>query len=509
MRHEHARRAKVFRAAEPDTVAAVSILDLLLHGAFAFDVVGWVVRAIAVAVVPRNRRPSSATAWLLIIFLLPYPGMLAFLLIGNPKLPRHRREKQRRANERILELTAGMEGVYPEDPGPAWMESLVQLNRNLGAMPLVTGNRADLLDDYLGSLESMAEAVDAATAYVHCEFYITALDETTRPFFQSLEAAVQRGVKVRVLFDHIGSARTPSYRATLKELRRIGVDWHRMLPVQPWKLKYQRPDLRNHRKLLVVDGAVAFMGSQNLIDRSYNKRANRRRGLQWQELMVRLEGPVVDAINALFVTDWFSETGTVLEGELGPVDPRHATSTLECQVVPSGPGFEGENNLKLFNSLIYYAQRRLSITSPYFVPDESLLQAVTTAAQRGVEVELFVSEVGDQPLVFHAQRSYYEALLRAGVRIHLYPKPYILHGKHVSIDDDIAVVGSSNMDMRSFELNLEATLLVSGKRFVDQLRTIEDGYRFACTELTLDAHLGRRWPGKIVDNLARLTSALQ
>lgn len=490
-------------------MAAVSLVDLLLHGAFALDVVGWAVRLTAIAVVPVNRRPSSATAWLLVIFLLPYPGMLAFLLIGNPKLPRHRREKQRQANERILELTAGMDGIYSEDPGPPWLESLVGLNRKLGAMPLVTGNKAELLDDYLGSLEAMADAIDAAQSYVHCEFYITALDETTRPFFQSLEGAVQRGVNVRVLFDHLGSARTPTYRATLRELRRIGVDWRRMLPVQPWKGRYQRPDLRNHRKLLVVDGTVGFMGSQNLIDRSYNKRSNRRRGLQWQELMVRLEGPVVDGINALFVTDWFSETGVVLESEIGPVEPRHATSTLECQVVPSGPGFESENNLKLFNSLLYYAQERISITSPYFVPDESLLQAVTTAAERGIEVELFVSEVGDQPLVFHAQRSYYEALLRAGVRIYLYPKPYILHGKHVTVDDDVAVIGSSNMDMRSFELNLEATLLVSGRRFAGQLRMIEDGYRIASRELTLSAHLGRSWPGKIVDNLARLTSALQ
>ncbi|MBF6618639.1 MAG: cardiolipin synthase A, partial [Patulibacter sp.] len=183
--------------------------------------------------------------------------------------------------------------------------------------------------------------------------------------------------------------------------------------------------------------------------------------------------------------------------------------TLECQVVPSGPGFDDENNLKLFNSLLYNAQQRVSITSPYFVPDESLMHAVTTAAERGLSVELFVSEIGDQPLVFHAQRSYYEALLRAGVRIYLYPAPYILHAKHLTIDDEIAVIGSSNMDMRSFGLNMEASLLVSGRDFTDAMRGIEDGYRAVSRELTMEQHQGRSWPGKLVDNLARLTSALQ
>jgi cardiolipin synthase len=229
----------------------------------------------------------------------------------------------------------------------------------------------------------------------------------------------------------------------------------------------------------------------------------------WQELMVRLEGPIVGGVDALFITDWYSETDEILTGEIGRGDPSLAQSTLECQIVPSGPGFDGENNLKLFNSLLYNARERISIVSPYFVPDESLLAAVTTAAERGVDVELFVSEIGDQPLVFHAQRSYYEVLLRAGVRIYLYPAPYILHAKHVTIDDDIAVIGSSNMDIRSFTLNLEATLLVSGSDFAADVRVVEDRYRVISKELTLSAHMSRAWPGKVVDNLARLTSALQ
>ncbi|MGI4896387.1 MAG: cardiolipin synthase [Janthinobacterium lividum] len=485
----------------------------LTYSAIALAVVDLVVRLTAIAVVPVNRRPSSALAWLLAIFFIPYLGVLAFLLIGNPKLPRARRRKQREINQLILDSTTGMDLVSPDHPWPPWLMGIVELNRNLGAMPLIGGNSASLEADYDGAIRAMARSIDGAREYVHVEFYIMTKDATSEPFFRALEAAVGRGVKVRLLLDHIGSIRYPGYRRTIRFLERVGVEWHPMLPVQLQKLKYQRPDLRNHRKLLVVDGEVGWMGSQNVLDRSYNKKANIRRGLQWQDLMVRLEGPVVAGIDAMFITDWYSETDELLDSERSEATPT-ATPTgsprdLECQVVPSGPGFDGENNLKLFNALLFSAQRRISITSPYFVPDESMLNAITTAAERGVDVELFVSEHGDQALVHYAECSYYENLLRAGVRIHRYPAPYVLHAKHMTIDEDVAVIGSSNMDMRSFLLDLELTLMVCGQQFSDDLRAIEDDYRKRCTELTLEEWMGRsRWH-VIKENLSRLTSALQ
>ncbi|NAZ76889.1 cardiolipin synthase [Kineococcus sp. T13] len=477
--------------------------------ALALLVVDLVVRLTAIAVVPVNRRPSSALAWLLAIFFIPYLGVLAFLLIGNPKLPRSRRRKQREINQLIVDTTKGMDLVSTDHPWPPWLTGVVELNRNLGAMPLVGGNSAQLVGEYDEAIRAMARSVDEAREYVHVEFYIMTRDATSEPFFSALQRAVQRGVKVRLLMDHIGSLRYPGYRRTVRFLREAGVEWHPMLPVQLHRLKYQRPDLRNHRKLLVVDGEVGWVGSQNVLDRSYNKRGNRRRGLQWQDLMVRLEGPIVSGVEALFITDWYSETDELLTAErpeLTPVDP---PGRLECQIVPSGPGFDGENNLKLFNALLYSAQRRISITSPYFVPDESMLSAITTAAERGVDVELFVSEHGDQAIVHYAECSYYENLLRAGVRIWRYPAPYVLHAKHMTVDEEVAVIGSSNMDMRSFLLDLELTLMVCGEEFSDDLRRVEDGYRARCTELTLEQWLARSRGAVIKENLARLTSALQ
>ncbi|MCU1542426.1 MAG: cls [Microbacteriaceae bacterium] len=473
----------------------------------AVAVVDFIVRLICLIYVPRNRRPQTATAWLLAIFFLPpYIGVTLFLLLGSRRLPKERREKQTEINAFITETTDGIEDVRHDHP---WLDPVVELNRHLGAMPLVGGNTARLYGTYDETLVAMTEAIDNAHKWVHAEFYILAYDKTTAPFFDALENAVKRGLEVRVLLDHVAGLRQVGYRRTLRRLRKSGVKWSLMLPVQPLRGRWQRPDLRNHRKILVLDGNVAFTGSQNVVDSSYNKKGNLRRGLHWKDLMVRFEGPIVAGINALFVTDWYSETSELLMREASTIPrPRHQ-ETLDAQVVPSGPGFDGENNLRLFNSLLYLAQERIIITSPYFVPDESMLYAITTAAQSGIDVQLFVSEIGDQPVVYHAQRSYYEELLRAGVRIWLYKAPTVLHSKFFTIDDEVAVIGSSNMDMRSFSLNLEISVMIHGKSFVDDLRKIEQEYRDTSRELFLDDWMKRPRAAAVLDNVARLTAAVQ
>lgn len=478
------------------TVALLAVIDLII-------------RVTAIIVIPRSRRPTAAMAWLLAIFFIPWVGVFLFLMIGSPQLPRARRHKQDEINAYILEATQS-EDVGPLQPdAPAWFDSIVRLNRNLGAMPLTGGNTAELLSDYEGSIQAMAAAVDEATSFVHVEFYILQADATTEVFFAALEAATQRGVAVRVLLDHWANRSKPYYRQTCRRLDAMGAQWHLMLPVQPLKGKYQRPDLRNHRKLLVVDGRVAFTGSQNLTDSTYNLKTNLRRGLHWVDLMVRVTGPVVDSVNAVFLGDWYSECDEVLAQYLGITDGRPTPAGLDAQIVPSGPGFEFQNNLKLFMGLLYAAQEQIIIVSPYFIPDESLLVAITTACQRGLRVELFVSEEGDQAMVYHAQRSYYEALLKAGVTIWLYQRPFILHSKSMTIDEEVAIIGSSNMDMRSFGLNQEISMFVRGRAFVAQLREVEATYRGMSRELTLEEWQRQPLRSTVLDNLARLTSALQ
>ncbi len=467
------------------------------------------VRIAAIIIVPRNRRPTAAMAWLLAIYFIPVVGVALFLLIGTPRLPRKRRLRQRAINEYIARTTAGLDFGTPHPDAPGWFRSIVTLNRNLGALPLSGGNDAHLIADYAASIAAMAQEIRAAQRYVHVEFYILQADSATEDFFRALEEVAARGVTVRVLLDHWANRGKPFYRSTLRRLDAMGAQWHLMLPVQPLKGKYQRPDLRNHRKLLVVDGDVAFTGSQNVTDSSYNLRKNIRRGLHWVDLMVRLRGPVVASVNAVFLSDWYSETDEILSHEVDVFDIAEPIGRLDCQIVPSGPGFEFENNLRMFLALLYAAQRRIVLISPYFVPEEAMLAAITTACHRGVAVDLFVSEDGDQAMVYHAQRSYYEVLLRAGVRIWMYRKPFILHTKAFTIDDEVAVIGSSNMDMRSFGLNMEISMLVRGEEFVGEMLAVAEDYRALSRELTLDEWMRQPLRSTVLDNLARLTSALQ
>jgi cardiolipin synthase len=470
------------------------------------------IRLTALVVIPKNRLPTAAMAWLLAVFFIPVIGVILYLLIGSPKLPKERRRKQVEMTAHIAEESKDALPPTRVDGSPEWLDPLVTLTQNMTAMPLVGGNEGVLLDDYAGSLDAMATAIGEATSFVHVEFYILSLDQTTGPFFDALEAAATRGVTVRVLLDHWASSHCRDYKATIERLTAMRVEWKLMLPVQPLKGKYQRLDLRNHRKLLVVDGWVGFMGSQNLIDRTYNKKSNIKRGLKWQELMCRITGPVVASIDLVFATDWYMETGEQLApraieaARSAAVLPR---GDLDCQLVPSGPSFPVENNLQLFLSLLYAARERVIITSPYFVPDDSMLRGLMAATARGVHVELFVSEIGDQALVWHAQRSYYDALLGAGVQIFRYPAPFILHAKHFSIDDEVALIGSSNMDMRSFGLNSEISLMVHSRSFVAQMRAVESDYRAISKELTMEEWSQEPGKATTLDGLARLTSALQ
>ena len=491
----------------------VGVLVVLLP--FLLVLVGPAIRLVALGTIPRNRKPSTGTAWLLAILLWPSVGLLVFALLGSNKVGRKRQERMAEVNRLIAERTRDVVDTVPDLGGDNDDEiaGLVRMNRALGYLPLTPGNDVDLLPGYADSITAMTDAIRGATDHVHIEFYISAWDDVTGPLLEEMAAAADRGVAVRFLFDHLGSRGIPGYRDFLKKLDATGIQWHPMLPVRPLRGRFRRPDLRNHRKLLVVDGRVGFTGSQNLVEPGYNKPKNHELGREWVELMLRLRGPVVTELAAVFASDWYAETGDLLEvaqpADVPAPDAPPQVTSVDCQLVPSGPGYDGENNLRMFTTLLYSAHRRAVLTSPYFVPDESLLYAVTSAVHRGVDVELYVSELSDQFMVGHAQASYYEALLEAGVTIRMYPPPYILHSKHLTIDEDVAVVGTSNMDLRSFSLNYEMSLLLLGAPFVDALREVEAVYREKSRVLTLEEWHERPFRKKYLDTVMRLTSALQ
>jgi cardiolipin synthase A/B len=474
----------------------------------------YLIGVVAFFVIPHNRKPGEATAWLLLIFLAPILGAGLFLLLGSPKLSRWRRAQQRAMNDRIKHLTADAEQT-PElrmlvDPSiPSRYAPFVRLCFQLCGMPLLAGNTVELFPDYVGAVDCIVKDIEAAHAYIHLEYFMFADDAIGGPVIEALSRAQARGVKCRVLIDHLGNI--GYHGPVLKRLRAAGIPVHQMLPAKPFDNQWNRIDLRNHRKIVVIDGNIGFTGSQNLVEDTYHKRGNIKKGLHYIELVVRVTGPVVQELNAAFVTDWFSETEELLDATTAPETRviTEATGDVLCQILASGPGFENDNNLMLFVDLLHAARQRITIANPYVVPDESLLLALTSAAQRGVEVTLLVSEIGDQFLVYHAQRSYYEQLLKAGVRIYRYQSPILLHSKFLTIDDDIAVIGSSNMDIRSLQLNLEVTLICYDARVVASLQGLAANYLQHSRALRLESWQARPRVARLFDDLARLTSALQ
>jgi cardiolipin synthase len=476
-----------------------------------FAIIGWIIPLVMLFIVPVNRKPSSATAWLLLLFILPYLGLIIFLLIGNPKLPRKRRAMQRTMNDFVQKAVEDGKqradlAVVLNQAIPARYQPFVQLNDKLSDMPAVPFNSVELLPDYPVSIARIAEEINRAERYLYIEYFALSRDEETEAVFVAMERAQQRGVHVYVLMDHLGSRKYPHFKEMRKKLSAAGIEYHLSLPLHFFGSKYTRIDLRNHRKIVVIDGQIGFTGSQNMIKRNYF----RKDAIYYDELVARVSGPVVRELEAAFLTDWYSETGVMLTRHIGDAFyVPQASDNILCQVLPSGPGFDNDNNLRLFTALIHASRQRLVITNPYFVPDDALMTAITSAALRGVDVTLVNSEASDQFFVSHAERSYYEQLLEAGVKIYWYPAPILLHSKHMTIDEDIAVIGSSNLDIRSFQLNLEVTLVCYDPKVVAQLREVEAANLKKSRLVSPHEWKERSMMNKLFDGIARLTAALQ
>ncbi|HEY2864379.1 MAG TPA: cardiolipin synthase [Casimicrobiaceae bacterium] len=460
----------------------------------------WAVRIAMIVVVPFRRSPEAAKGWLLLIFFEPAVGIALYLLIGRPTLPAWR-------IQRHVEFTALSKPAYERlgrDPnifhpqlGPS-LDRAVTLAENLGRLPILGGNSAEILADYDGTIDRLIADINMARDHVHLLFYIVADDGTTARIVDALARAVDRGVVCRLLADSLGSR--PDFGRMLPRLLAAGILAEETMRVGFFRRRTGRIDLRNHRKIAVIDGRIAYTGSQNLVDATF------KRGLTYEELNVRLGGPIALELQAVFVEDWYVETGEVLGDVRYFPDPRIAGNVI-AQTLPSGPGYPRENTQRLIVSLIHAAGHRIVITMPYLVPDEALLQALQTAVLRGIEVTLVVPLQMDQILVCLAQRSYYEELLSSGVRICCYGKRF-LHAKHVTIDDSIAWIGSSNLDVRSFALNAEIVVLLYDASVCASLAREQSRYLREGQMLDLSGWSQRPAVFKVAENMARLLGPL-
>ncbi|MBX3415144.1 MAG: cardiolipin synthase [Pirellulales bacterium] len=465
-----------------------------------FFVSEWTIRLAMLAVVPVRRAPAAAKGWLLLIFFEPWVGLLLYVLIGRARLSRKQRAKFAelpRAMSQVLARFVDHPNIFHPEVGPA-LSQAVSLAERLGGSPILGGNSIEVLVDYDDTVARLIADIDQAVHHVHLEFYIFSDDEVTGRVIAAMERATHRGVRCRVLVDAIGS-RT-ALRTLRPKLRGLNIELHAMLPVSllPWRKA--RIDLRNHRKIAVIDGRVGYTGSQNLVAAGFQQ------GIRYEDLMVRVHGPAVLELQYVFASDWFLETGEILDGEREFPCPTIA-GDVAAQALPSGPAFPTQNNQRLFVALVHGAARRVVLTTPYFIPDEPLLQAMQTAAKRGVDVHLVVSETGDQAFVTLAQESYYEELLEAGVHVHQFQQNF-LHAKHLSIDDAVALIGSSNLDIRSFALNAELMLVIYDRGTVARLAIEQERYFRESRLLTHEGWRQRSLGRQLLQNTARLFSPL-
>jgi cardiolipin synthase len=458
----------------------------------------WLVRIAMLVYVPQRRTPASARAWLLLIFFLPWPGVLLYALIGRAYLPRRRLEQQIRLAE-LMQSMPKLLGHYPaEKPGHREIVEAARLASRLGSFEVAANNGIELLDGYQASLDRLLHDIEAAQHSVHLLYYIFADDVTGKRAVEAIERAAHRGVICRVLLDSVGSRR--ALKRLAPRLRAAGVEVVALLPLRILRPGRVRLDLRNHRKIAVIDGQVGYVGSQNIVDCDAN------RGMLNEELVARVAGPVVHQLQAVLLADRYQETSeSVADQTLFP-EPL-AGGSAAAQILPSGPGHQEGNTQQVLVSLIYAARRRVVLTTPYFVPDATLLAAMRTVAARGARVDLIVSRHSNKPLVQFAQQSYFEDLLTAGVNIYLYGGAF-LHAKHASIDDDVAMIGSSNLDIRSFALNSEVSLLVYDAAVVSDLNKIQDRYMAGSELITLERWQQRNPARRWVQNIARLTDTL-
>ncbi|MBM4109390.1 MAG: cardiolipin synthase [Phycisphaerae bacterium] len=467
---------------------------------------------LALRVLMRPIPVPETLAWLLLLLILPIGSTAIYLLIGEIRLGSRRAARSasiaRDAESRTVALWRHRHQDW-EARDSAW-PSIANLCTAVSALPPLRGNRLELLSNSAAVLDRLVADIDAATRHVHLLYFIWMVAGRGDDVARALTRAAQRGVDCRVLVDAVGSR--PFLRSPLAQsLRAAGVQVVASLPVNPLRLLLARIDLRNHRKIAVIDGAIAYTGSQNLTDDTFKVR---RKGLgsqvgPWLDATLRIRGPAVHALELVFLRDWLldADTPTPPLDSFLPDDLQADPDASVVHVVPSGPGPHPDAIHQAILQTLYSAREEIILTTPYFVPDEATKHALRAAAMRGVAVTLLLPRNNDSILVSRASKSHYAALLNAGVRI-LHHHPGLLHAKTITIDRRLALLGSANLDTRSFYLNFETTLWIYDDEFASVVRFMQTGYMAHADAVEPHEWAARSAMQRFLDNAAQLVGPL-
>lgn len=440
-----------------------------------------VVLAAAHILLRAHRQPESRAAWLLLVLALPYVGALAYLFLGRTNVGRRRVEK----------LKAAFHDLPAPQAAPGWPATLAATDAHEGLFAVghsissylpVGGNSARLMENSDAAVDAMVADIDAAMDHVHLLFYIWLADRNGTKVAEAVQRAARRGVACRVLVDDLGSrdlVKGPLWR----DMAAAGVEARRALVIgNPlFRALTGRIDLRNHRKIAVIDNRITYCGSQNCADPEFLPKA---KFAPWVDVLLRFEGPVVRQNQHLFISDWMGNGGGDI-GDLLRWPLEEAGPGFTAQVIATGPTFRHSAMPEMFETLIYAAKRSLFITTPYYVPDAAMQAALSACANRGVDTTIVFPARNDDFAVGATSRGYYLDLLRAGVKIFEY-EAGLLHAKTLTMDGQITLIGSANMDRRSFDLNYENNILVEDPELTMVLRARQETYLTRSRRISLE-----------------------
>ncbi len=456
--------------------------------------------AAVLVVFARKRDAASATSWALAILLIPVGGLALFLFFGRDRLPyrlkgkrRHRPEFARRLAKFIpvtTQGTASREGY----------QGIGRIAEKTGNTPIREGNQVTGLLDGKSAFESIKQALIAARHHIHVEEYIFRDDSLGRELLELMCQRAREGVEVRLLVDAVG---TGASRKLIRQLQQAGGQGRVFLPLFPFG-KVLTPNLRNHRKIIVCDGSVAFIGGMNVGDEYFGLKFRNRYWCDWH---MRVQGPATLDLQRVFVEDWDFATGVELSG------PQYFPAPQTCgnsrvQIVYSGPDEEVNSTRQVFFAAITGARQRVSISSPYFVPDLAMREALRSAALRGLQVEVLTQGYPPESwLTFLASRYYWDELMAAGVKIYQH-NAKVLHGKGVIIDGQWAAVGSSNLDPRSLNLNFEVLGLLDSPQDAAACQAFLDRMIADAHAVTRQSFAKRSLLAKSAESVVRLLSPI-
>lgn len=453
----------------------------------------------------KSEDPAATMSWLIVFITLPILGFVMYLIIGRSFRKEKKSKAKKALNSKRLEedmLFTSEVIKYSKFTNQSGMNSrLVSLLQNNSDAPLCIGNEAQLYTDGNTQFEDVLKDIGSAKSHIHVEYYIIKDDETGRAFMDALKERLRAGVRVRLIYDDVGCMRLGD--DYFNEFKSLGGEVYPFLPVMFPSLT-RSLNYRNHRKILVIDGKIAYIGGMNVGDEYRGRNSYFK---HWRDTHLRIIGDSVRYIDRCFQLDWLFVSKMEIEDKPLLLDGG-VKDVVPMQIVTSGPDSEWESIMQAFLLMISSAEESIKITSPYFVPDKSIIDALKTAALSGVEVDIIIPDKPDHFFVFWATRANVQTLLEAGVRVHEYTGGFI-HSKLIVVDGKISSVGTANFDMRSLKLNFEINAFIYDASLSRSIEACFDEDLRDSNPILLEKFEKRSFRNKVFEALGRLVSPLQ